>query len=99
MKLEILRLIKIMAIFATVLGIIFFILAVSSGYTVVEAIIFMIGIIVANVPEGLLPQMTVSFTLTAKRMFKVGVIVQNLEIIETLGAVNVICSDKTGTLT
>jgi P-type E1-E2 ATPase len=43
--------------------------------------------------------MTVSFTLTAKRMFKVGVIVQNLEIIETLGAVNVICSDKTGTLT
>lgn len=55
MKLEILRLIKIMAIFATILGIIFFILSLLTGYTVVEAIIFMIGIIVANVPEGLLP--------------------------------------------
>jgi sodium/potassium-transporting ATPase subunit alpha len=59
----------------------------------------MIGIIVANVPEGLLPQMTVALTLTARRMLRLGVLVSNLEIIETLGAVDVICSDKTGTLT
>ena len=59
----------------------------------------MIGIVVANVPEGLLPQITVSLTLTAVRMQKQGVIVSNLEIIETLGATSVICSDKTGTLT
>jgi sodium/potassium-transporting ATPase subunit alpha len=85
-----------MAIIAGSLGVIFFILALLNGYTWVEAIIFMIGIIVANVPEGLLPQLTVSLTLTAKRMLKIGVLVQNMEIIETLGAVNVICSDKTG---
>lgn len=59
----------------------------------------MIGIGVANVPEGLLPQMTVALSLTARRLFKRGLLVSNLEIIETLGAVTVICSDKTGTLT
>jgi sodium/potassium-transporting ATPase subunit alpha len=88
-----------MAIFSITLGITFFILALFNGYKWIEAIIFMIGIIIANVPEGVLPQITVSLTLTAKRMLKLGVLVQNMEIIETLGAVNVICSDKTGTLT
>lgn len=88
-----------MAIVAFSLGIAFFILAFFNGYTWVEAIVFMIGIVVANVPEGLLPQMTVALTLTAQRMLKLGVLVSNLEIIETLGAVDIICSDKTGTLT
>ena len=99
LKHEIHRLIFIMAIVAFSLGIAFFILAIFNGYTWVEAIVFAIGIIVANVPEGLLPQMTVALTLTAQRMLKLGVLVSNLEIIETLGAVNIICSDKTGTLT
>ena len=99
MKHEIHRLIKIMAIVAFSLGISFFILALFNGYRWVEAVVFMIGIIVANVPEGLLPQMTVALTLTAQRMLKLGVLVSNLEIIETLGAVDIICSDKTGTLT
>ncbi len=99
MKHEIHRLINIMAIVAFSLGIAFFILAFFNGYTAIEAIVFMIGIVVANVPEGLLPQMTVALTLTAQRMLKLGVLVTNLEIIETLGAVDIICSDKTGTLT
>lgn len=99
MKHEIHRLINIMAIVAFTLGIAFFILALLNGYNWLEAIVFMIGIIVANVPEGLLPQMTVALTLTAKRMLNLGVLVSNLEIIETLGAVDIICSDKTGTLT
>jgi P-type E1-E2 ATPase len=43
--------------------------------------------------------MTVSLTITAKRMMNYGVLVNNMEIIETLGAVTTICSDKTGTLT
>jgi len=99
MKHEIHRLINIMAVVAFSLGIAFFILAFLNGYTWVEAIVFMIGIVVANVPEGLLPQMTVALTLTAQRMLTLGVLVSNLEIIETLGAVDIICSDKTGTLT
>jgi sodium/potassium-transporting ATPase subunit alpha len=93
---ELHRFINIMAIVAFTIGITFFILAIFNGYTWLEAIVFMIGIIVANVPEGLLPQMTVALTLTAQRMLKLGVLVSNLEIIETLGAVDIICSDKTG---
>ncbi len=96
---EIKRLVHIMGAIAITIGIIFLILSLVSGYKPVEAVVFMIGIIVANVPEGLLPQMTVALTLTAKKMQKKDVVVTNLEIIETLGAVSVICSDKTGTLT
>jgi len=44
-----------MAIFAITLGVVFFILARFNGYTWVESVIFFIGIVVANVPEGLLP--------------------------------------------
>jgi sodium/potassium-transporting ATPase subunit alpha len=96
---EIKRLVLIMGVIAVTIGVVFLILAFVRGYKAVEAIIFAIGIIVANVPEGLLPQMTVALTLTANKMYEKDVIVNNLEIIETLGAVDVICSDKTGTLT
>jgi sodium/potassium-transporting ATPase subunit alpha len=59
----------------------------------------MIGIIVANVPEGLLATVTVSLALTAQRMAGKFVLVKNLESVETLGSTSCICSDKTGTLT
>lgn len=59
----------------------------------------MIGIIVANVPEGLLATVTVGLTITATRMAENNVLVKNLESVETLGSTSCICSDKTGTLT
>ena len=65
----------------------------------IENLVFMIGIIVANVPEGLLATVTVCLTLTAKRMHAKMVLVKNLEGVETLGSTSCICSDKTGTLT
>uniref|UniRef100_A0A0G4GP24 P-type sodium-transporting ATPase4 n=1 Tax=Chromera velia CCMP2878 TaxID=1169474 RepID=A0A0G4GP24_9ALVE len=99
MQIELHHFIKIITIIAGFIGVVFFVIALAIGYDPVVAVIFMIGIIVANVPEGLLVTVTVALTITAKNMAAKNVLVKNVETIETLGAVTVICSDKTGTLT
>merc|ERR1719310_1596393 len=53
----------------------------------------------AQVPEGLLPTVTISLMIAARKMTKRQVLVRKIDAVETLGCVAVLCSDKTGTLT
>lgn len=99
LSIEIHRFILIVSAVAIFLGVTFFIFGVAYGYSIITNLVFAIGIIVANVPEGLLATVTVSLALTAQRMSKKFVLVKNLESVETLGSTSCICSDKTGTLT
>jgi sodium/potassium-transporting ATPase subunit alpha len=92
--------IKIISYIAIVLGITFFCLGVFIVQNPFWAnIVFAIGIIVANVPEGLLPTVTLALSIASQRMARQKVLVKNIDSIETLGSVTIICSDKTGTLT
>jgi len=96
---EIHHFILIISSVAVFLGVTFFLIGVGKGTDMISNLVFCIGIIVANVPEGLLATVTVSLTLTAKRMHVQKVLVKNLEAVETLGSTTAIASDKTGTLT
>lgn len=91
--------IKVISAIAISLGIVFFILAFLLQNIFLASLIFAIGIIVANVPEGLLPTVTLALSLASKRMASRNALVKQLESVETLGSTTVICTDKTGTLT
>ncbi|HJX36984.1 MAG TPA: cation-transporting P-type ATPase [Anaerolineae bacterium] len=94
------RLTKMVTVLATSIGCFFFVLAIFlAGVEVTESFIFAMGMIVAFVPEGMLPTVTLSLAMGVQRMAHRHALVKKLSAVETLGCTTVICTDKTGTLT
>ncbi|BCY09391.1 magnesium-transporting ATPase [Actinoplanes sp. L3-i22] len=80
-------------------GVAFLPIGVLAGLGWAAAISFAIGLIVANVPEGLLPTITLALAAGVRELARAGAVVKRLSAVETLGSTTVICTDKTGTLT
>ena len=94
------RITRVVSVMAVSIGVVLFILAITlAGADLAESFIFALGMIVAFVPEGLLPTVTLSLALGVQRMAKRGSLIKKLSSVETLGCTTVICTDKTGTLT
>ncbi len=99
LQLEITRLSRIVVGIAFSLGVVFFFIGQAIGLSFWENFIFAIGIIVALVPEGLLPTLTLALAMSTQRMAKRNALIRHLPSVEALGSATVICTDKTGTLT
>ncbi|MEW5800954.1 MAG: HAD-IC family P-type ATPase [bacterium] len=94
------RLAKIISLIAIGGGLFFFLIGrLTAAMSLTASAIFAIGIIIANVPEGLLPTVTLSLAVAVQRMARRHALVKKLSSVETLGSTSVICTDKTGTLT
>ena len=90
----------LIAAIAVAAGLLFFTAGTTlAGLSLTAAVTFAIGLLVANVPEGLLPTITLSLAGGVRRMAARRALVKRLTAVETLGSTDMICTDKTGTLT
>ena len=97
---EMRRVTRVVTVLAVGFGVGFFALGVATGaLSLGDGFLFALGIVVANVPEGLLPTLTLALALAVQRLARFGTLVKRLSAVEALGATTVICTDKTGTLT
>ena len=99
LELQVRRATWVIAAVAVLVGVAFLPVGVLAGLGWTGAIGFSIGLIVANVPEGLLPTITLALAAGVRELARRGAVVKRLSAVETLGSVTVICTDKTGTLT
>jgi len=80
-------------------ALVFLDIVLNDGRPWLEAFLLAIGLIVAVIPEGLRPTITLSLAMAVQRLARRGVLVKKLAAVETLGEISVICTDKSGTLT
>jgi calcium-translocating P-type ATPase len=90
----------VIAIVSVCIGVAFLPLGtLAAGLSFSAAAVFAIGLLVGNVPEGLLPTITLALGVGVRVLARQGALVKKLSAVETLGSTTVICTDKTGTLT
>jgi magnesium-transporting ATPase (P-type) len=94
------RVTKVVTLLVSSIGVFFFVLGILlAGVDLAESFVFAMGMIVAFVPEGMLPTVTLSLAMGVQSMARRHALVKRLSAVETLGCTTVICTDKTGTLT
>lgn len=96
---ELRRVVRTIAVIAFGAGLLFFVITLALGNPPSDGLVFGIGVMVALVPEALLPTVTLTLAWGAEQMARRHVLVRDLEAVETLGSTTFICTDKTGTLT
>lgn len=89
----------VVSLIAVGIGLVFLPIGMAVGLSWKAAMIFAIGLLIANVPEGLLPTITLALAGGVRRLARHGAVVKRLSSVETLGSTSTICTDKTGTLT
>ena len=100
LQVQVNRAAQLIALVAVVAGAAFLAIGTTvAGLPLDDALTFAIGLLVANVPEGLLPTITLALAVGVRRMARRRALVKRLTAVETLGSTDVICTDKTGTLT
>jgi Ca2+-transporting ATPase len=90
---------KRLAIGLVLLAVLLVLVALQADLGSKAALLFAIGISAAMIPNGLLAEVNITLALTAARLAKSGALVKKLSAVETLGATDIIATDKTGTLT
>jgi len=94
------RVARLIAIIAVGMGVAFIpVGTLLAGLSFLDTLNFAIGLLVANVPEGLLPTITLALAVGVRVLARRGALVKRISAVETLGSTSVICTDKTGTLT
>jgi calcium-translocating P-type ATPase len=100
LEVQVRRVAWLIAVISVLLGVAFIPVASwGAGLSFTNAVVFAVGLLVGNVPEGLLPVITLALAMGVRELARRGAVIKWLSAVETLGSTDVICTDKTGTLT
>ncbi len=100
LQLQMEKISRYFSVAAVILALVVFAVAILDvGFVPHEAFLLAVGILVAIIPEGLAPTVTLTLAMAVQRLAQKGVLVKKLSVVETLGLTSVICTDKSGTMT